>query len=143
MRLVFRLFWTIRYLSFGQVFFRARRIVRRRWLLATHAKAPQYARARLAEHSPLWENFTAPAVRNEQLEAAQALLSNEFSYLNTTAIFESGIGWHDGSLSQLFRYQLHYFHYVLPLLVAHHVAACHCRFCKRPGSRRRFQAATA
>ena len=120
MRSVFRLFWTVRYLSLRQVFFRARRIVRRRWQLATHAKAPQYANARLAKHAPLWENFTAPAVRNEQHEAAQAILKNEFTYLNSTAVFESGIGWHDANLSQLFRYHLHYFHYVLSLLVAHH-----------------------
>ncbi len=117
---VSRLYWTVRYLSARQVYYRLRRLGRRRWQRLLRRTAPMPTAPALRSPVPFWQQPTASLVQDQFLTTAQDVQQLRFTYLNHTHQFDATLGWHDPALSHLFRYHLHYFHYVLPLLAAHH-----------------------
>lgn len=116
--------WTLRYLSFGQMACRARRLVRRRlwmwtgWQKALLAGSPPRIGQSLfpgldlvLEPGP-WSDERAAAI-----ERARRVAAKEFAFLQHAVRYEGEILWNDERQSQLWRYHLHYFDYCQDLLL--------------------------
>jgi len=119
-----RLFWTIRYLQPKQIWYRSRRTVRKRIWRLRRQTAPQPSNGQLHRLIPLYLgmaelDFAGPWLPEVQAycATAQNVAQGNFSFLQSTVAMKDGPRWHDPALSQLWRYHLHYFHYVVPLLV--------------------------
>ena len=118
------LFWTARYVTPAQIGHRTRRIIRQRWRQVIGREASQPAHWRVAAPHPLYIGLQdvrrdgpwAVDVR-AALDRASAVAEQRFCFLNKCVDFGPHLGWHDPSLSRLWRYHLHYFDYVHDLLV--------------------------
>ncbi len=115
---------TLRYLESGQVAARCRHRLRRAFWKATNRRAPKPTVQRLTLHVPLYSGLRQVCLDGPWKEQARAstvtaekLLRREFCFLNREVKFPSEIGWHDSSLSRLWRYHLHYFGYSDDLLI--------------------------
>ncbi|MCA9998627.1 MAG: hypothetical protein KDE56_22845, partial [Anaerolineales bacterium] len=117
-----QLYWhTLRYLTLTQMWYRGRRMVRRRWWQWRQKPLPHptswdlnkisllYVGLNSLKQLPNWPDLTAEACAR-----AKEIANGRFHFLNQTV---DQPHWHDPNLSQLWRYQFHYFHYVQPLLV--------------------------
>lgn len=115
-----RIAWTVRYLSASQLSHRVLRRCRQAVWKLRGAKANfatpdvpfrrwNYQAGLCAEAlgDPRWRPNLEQAAR-----VLEALERNEFTFLNHTRRFEGAIGWNDPGLAQLWRYNLHYFHYL-------------------------------
>lgn len=58
---------------------------------------------------------SAEQKREIELEKKK-LINREFNFLNSTVYFDGELGWHDTNLSQLWRYNLHYFDFFRRLI---------------------------
>lgn len=119
-----RYFHTIRYLRLRQIGCRAGFLIRRRWWDFRRRAAPRVAGRRVGFFSPLYAGLNEQLkgnVRNEAYEAAidgaTAVSEGRFRFLGQELDYKNGVNWHDGSVSQLWRYHLHYFDYVEDLMV--------------------------
>lgn len=109
---------TARRLEPAQLRRRIRLMVRRRiWrMLRSRFRLP--AGVRRASFVPLWRGLAEAALVGEKsAEAARLIGSGQFTFLNTEICYPAGPDWHDRAASQLWRYQLHYFHYVRELAI--------------------------
>lgn len=118
------LFWTMRYLTAAQVVSRGRRVMRRSLWQLTGKRAAQPTNWQLASHRPLYAGLPDVAqsglARQDitaAIERARAASENRFCFLNQPVEMSAQTGWHDASLSQLWRYHLHYFDYAQDLLI--------------------------
>jgi len=116
------MFWTSRYLQPGQIRTRLLRIARRLWWSIRGRHAPSPVESRTVPFAPLFEGLVrltdapgCPALART-LEGAREISRGRFCFLNQCVDFGSAPAWHDPSLSQLWRYNLHYFDYVQDLL---------------------------
>ncbi|MCA9951989.1 MAG: alginate lyase family protein [Anaerolineales bacterium] len=117
-------FHTARYLSLSQFWYRAKRLLRKRWWQWQDKPIPHCQTWTLVNFEPLylglsdlqqnpnWQAFTAPAVQQ-----ATAIAQGCFQFLNNEVAFDAAPQWHNPKLSHLWRYHLHYFDYVTQLLV--------------------------
>jgi uncharacterized heparinase superfamily protein len=112
-------------LSLKQIAYRLHYIIRRRWWKLTKARAKNDYDAEFLFPKPLYTGCEATAADPSQAsETAQekarteAMSAGLFCFLNREVQFGERLGWHDKNLSQLWRYQLHYFSYVETLLAA-------------------------
>ncbi len=138
------LFWTLRYLTPGQVWWRGRRMMRRRWWRLRDRQAPLPTHWHLARPCSLYSGLSAvtepgpwAAEVAVAVEQAAAVSRQRFSFLNHEVCFPTQPGWHDTHLSQLWRYHLHYFDYVRDLLIwsaTGHQAEAYQSFCKLSAS---------
>jgi uncharacterized heparinase superfamily protein len=118
-------YWhTLRYLTLQQTWTRVRRILRRRLWRIRGTTAPRLSGWQLAQTAPLYlglfELELIPRwteLVEDALIEATPIADGRFNFLNQTMLFKGEIEWHSDQVSQLWRYHLHYFDYVQPLLI--------------------------
>ena len=117
--------WTLRYLSLSQIYYRLVRRFRVRWWRLAGAKA-SYTETNsgirlftifagvheLSMHSDRWQREVQTATKT-----FENLKKKSFNFLNVKHQFKESINWNSKALSQLWIYNLHYFHYLQPLNV--------------------------
>jgi len=116
------LFNTARHLSPKQILYRLYYIIRKKWWKVTAQQAPIGKHRRFLDDRPLFagmrDGATSGPWADEVLAACkrcEALVKQQFRFLNVAVSYPEGIDWHDTGVSQLWRYQLHYFDYVQDL----------------------------
>ena len=122
--IITRYFHTTRHLSGKQVLFRIRFYALRKWW-AFRKQAPPLGRCeRVGSFSPLYEALGDASderglkkEHEERLRRAVCISEGKFCFLNQEKQYERSVDWHDPSVSQLYRYHLHYFDYVEDLLL--------------------------
>lgn len=115
---------TTRYLKAAQIWHRAKRTIKRRWWQVEGKRAPHPSRWELANYPPLLPGLSQlrpsgpwASELSTTLEKARAVSERHFCFLNRCVGLDERFGWHDESLSHLWRYHLHYFDYVRDLMV--------------------------
>ncbi|HEX9983067.1 MAG TPA: alginate lyase family protein [Thermoanaerobaculia bacterium] len=108
---------SIRYIPAAQVRARLWFVLKRRSrrLFGLKFKPP---RIQTRAHQPLWTGLGFAPRESWRLERAREIAANRFTFLGTERTYEAEPAWHDPAVSQLWRYQLHYFDYVLDLALA-------------------------
>jgi uncharacterized heparinase superfamily protein len=108
---------TTRHLNPAQVVARARRMVRVRLQRLRGSRMRIEPGARFAVVVPLWNDAAAQASTSPaRLRRARAVAEGRFDFLNDEVRYADP-DWHDASVSQLWRYHLHYFELVEDLAV--------------------------
>lgn len=119
---------TVRYLAPGQVGHRCRHFLRRRWWRLTRARCQLRPAPTPAPLKGLWAGLAdlgpghADARLESELATAREICAGRFTFLEQTLEFPDSVDWHCRTASQLWRYHLHYFGYVRPLLIADRIA---------------------
>jgi hypothetical protein len=118
---------TVSYLEPAQLWHRARRLARYRVCQLMGRSLPHTTVGELKEFVPVYVGLNSlhnvegwEEQVHEINEKAQAIAQGHFEFLNRLVDLSDGAGWHASELSRLWRYHLHYFDYVLPLLVWAH-----------------------
>lgn len=118
------LLWTTRYLHPGQVYSRLKNMVRRFWRKNRRSDAGKIKAWELGGHKQLYAGLTRVSDQGPWTEAvsnvvkkAENISELRFNFLYHNRDFGKRIDWHDKSVSQLWRYHLHYFEYITDLLV--------------------------
>uniref|UniRef100_A0A7C4PIP9 Alginate lyase family protein n=1 Tax=Anaerolinea thermolimosa TaxID=229919 RepID=A0A7C4PIP9_9CHLR len=119
------LFNTLRHLSWKQILYRFYYIVRKKWWTLIVKEAPVVEHRQFQADSPFLftglRDVTTSGPWEEEVVGAckrcEALAKWQFRFLNLTVSYPERIDWHDSGVSQLWRYQLHYFDCVQDLLV--------------------------
>lgn len=121
------LFWTVRYLSFGQVSSRLGRMLRLRldrWFCrSTLAGEGVRIKPLTTVHAGLRAGLREADWR-ERCQVGLEAIEGRFLFLGQKVEFSEGLGWNDPRFSQLWRYHLHYFHYVIDIVI---LANCRTR----------------
>ena len=115
---------TIRYLTPGQILCRLWRVIRIRWRRITGTQAPRPFGWELRHYQSIYAGLSDIGNRGpwqaqavQALEQAKEVSQQHFCFLQHSHVFHEKILWEDPKLSQLWRYNLHYFEYVNDLLV--------------------------
>ncbi len=115
---------TLRYLTCGQIWHRARRIARRRWWSIIGKQAPRPTNHKLAHFHSLYAGLLdtpSPGPWEAEVLAAQTRAKKtanmEFCFLKHGVAFGQEPRWNDATQSQLWRYHLHYFDYLRDLFI--------------------------
>lgn len=112
---------SVGYLTPKQLAYRLSNMAKRRVRQVVGTKAPYGVDVSLSDCSPLYfvSSLKAPPPAPPECVAAfDDLKASSFTFLNHKVVFDGSLGWHDPTLSQLWRYHLHYFDYVTVLLLA-------------------------
>ncbi len=115
---------TVRYLSPDQVRHRLWRMARAHWRKLSGTQAPRPLGCRLQYYHSIYTGLSDIGNRGpwqaqvlQSLEQAKEVSRQHFSFLQHSHVFDKQVLWEDPSLSQLWRYHLHYFEYVDDILV--------------------------
>lgn len=118
------LLWTSLYLNPSQIKARLLGMVRRSWRRVLGTYVGKKIPWELGEHQPLYAGLSGVSDQGSWSEEisnifrqAERISENRFNFLNHEHFFNDLIDWHDNSVSQLWRYHLHYFDYTVDLLV--------------------------
>ncbi|MFH1954128.1 MAG: alginate lyase family protein [Pseudomonadota bacterium] len=118
------LFHTIRYLSPRQVRHRLWRMGRMLWRKTINIQAPRPFGPELAHYRSTYEGLSdlllpGPWEKDisKSVDGAKQVSQLHFTFLQQSYAFHEKVLWEDPSLSQLWRYHLHYFEYVNDLFV--------------------------
>lgn len=119
-------FNTLKYLKPAQFYHRGFFIVKRKAIFKTSRWQKKFKKRienNLNEvikselrYLSLNKNEIDPKLYNSVLNQKKSLENQEFEFLNNRVTFEGELGWKDLSLSQLWRYNLHYFDYFRGLI---------------------------
>ncbi|WP_097651355.1 heparinase II/III family protein [Candidatus Chloroploca asiatica] len=114
---------TMRYLTPSQIWHRGRRLARQRWLQYSGAQLAYATQWQYTSPNPLFEGLAELDVAHQisrhiesRNDVAREIAEGRFLFLHQTEEIDK-IGWHSPTVSQLWRYQLHYFNYVQDLLI--------------------------
>ena len=107
---------TVRYLTVSQVYGRLKRKLWRRidrlvGAPSTAKEVPKVVVGRGVLQTGVVEGLP------ETIDRGKAAAEGRFEFLNREVSFVGRLGWHDENLSQLWRYHLHYFHFLEELTV--------------------------
>lgn len=118
------LLWTIRYLKPAQLWYRCQRTLRSWVWQRSGRKAPQPKHWQIASLTPLYVRLSEITSEgpwadkvSDATKRAEDTARYRFCFLNQSVDFHEEPGWHDQSLSRLWRFHLHYFDFVNDLLV--------------------------
>lgn len=115
---------TLRYLKPAQIWYRMRRLIRRRWWQISGRQAPQsnyeYSFRGVFLYPGLFDigsqGTWSESVADRCLRA-EAVAEQRFNFLNQCVSFDEQPEWHNTELTRLWRFHLHYFDFVNDLII--------------------------
>ncbi len=107
---------TLKYLTLKQIANRSFKLLKKQFWKITQKKAPFPKRSYLSKFTPLYFpssgiTLNSSCIQNDiqEIEMAENVINNTFVFLNHQVYFKDSVNWHDQQLSQLWRFNLHYF----------------------------------